>query len=157
VTASSEDAATIADLVRRSFAETAERFNLTPENAPTHPSNCRAEWITNALDKGIIYYLVKLEQTPCGCAAMEQANPEVCYLEKLAVLPEFRHNGLGAQLVEHVRIQCGKLGAKRIEIGIIEKDIRLKDWYLLQGFKEKNTAQFEHLPFSVLFMQLELE
>lgn len=157
MTASIEDASTIAKLIRTSFADKAVQFNLTPENAPTHPSNCQTEWIESTFKKDIAFYLFAENHVPTGCVALEQANPEVCYLERLGVIPEHRRKGLGRELVAHVIAQSRKLGAKQIEIGIIKQDLELKNWYLKLGFKEKNTAQFKHLPFDVLFMYFELE
>jgi len=39
---------------------------------------------------------------------------------------------------------------------MIAKDNELKDWYKKFGFVHKNTRKFDHLPFLVEFMYLEL-
>ena len=154
--ASFDDVATISQIIRKSFAGVAERFSLTAGNAPTHPSNCQDKWISAALDKGIKYYLATLNNFTCGCVAMESSDAGVYYMERLAVLPEFRRKGLGQRLVAHVIAEVRALGANRLEIGIIKKHIELKHWYLKQGFVKKNSARFEQLPFEVLFMYLDL-
>jgi hypothetical protein len=43
-----------------------------------------------------------------------------------------------------------------VEIGIISEDIELKDWYGKFGFVQKSTRKFDHLPFIVAFMFVEL-
>ena len=43
-----------------------------------------------------------------------------------------------------------------MEIGVISEDTELKDWYRKFGFVQKNTKKFEHLPFIVAFMFVEL-
>ena len=154
--ASYADVSMLAAIIRESFAKKADQFLLTLENAPTHPSNCQDGWITTALNKGIKYYLASLDGTVCGCVAVEQASPEVCYMERLAVLPAFRRKGLGRELVEHVTAEVVAMGANKLEIGIIKRDNELRRWYLNLGFNEKNSAEFEQLPFEVLFMVLEL-
>lgn len=146
------DASLIADIIRRSCKDVADQFNLTPENAPTHPSNCTTEWIETALGKGIAYYILEHNQKPCGCAALEKASPDVCYLERLCVLPEFRKQGFGKILVNHTLKQAEKIGAKQVEIAIIAEHTILKNWYLNLGFCENNTKEFKHLPFNVTFM-----
>ena len=151
-----DDIPLLTNLIRTAFRDVAERFNLTPENCPTHPSNCTTEWVKSALKKGIKYYILETEKSPCGCIALEQARPDVWYLERLAVLPQFRKKGLGETMVNHAIDETRKLGAQHIEIGIISDHIELREWYKKLGFSVKSETRFEHLPFIVTFMSREL-
>ncbi|MFX0070233.1 MAG: GNAT family N-acetyltransferase [Candidatus Hermodarchaeota archaeon] len=92
------------------------------------------------------------DKNPCGCVALEKANEHTCYLERLAVLPKYRRQGFGKRLVNHIFKQAKKIGAQRVEIGIIALNTELRNWYNKQGFIEKNTVDYDHLPFSVTFM-----
>ncbi len=150
--AAGKDIPTLTSLIRKSFRDVAERFGLTPQNSPTHPSNCADEWIKTALSKSVKYFILESSGIPCGCVALEQASVEVCYLERLAVLPEHRKNGFGSLLVRHAISEAKKLHVQRVEIGIIAAHIELKDWYERLGFHVRNTAEFDHLPFAVAFM-----
>ena len=154
--ATSDDVTLLTILIRNSFHDIAERFNLTPQNCPTHPSNCKTEWIESALKKGIKYYILEIKNIPCGCVALERAHSDVFYLERLSVLPQFRRNGFGEVLLNHALNEAKKLGAHRVEIGIISDHIELKEWYKKFGFFVKNETQFEHLPFKVTFMSRDL-
>lgn len=151
-----EDANLLAALIRESFAGPAKEFGLTPENAPTHPSNCTPEWIDEALGKGVKYYLLVEDGVPCGCVAMEIPDPEFCYLERLAVLPEHRRKGFGRMLVQHVLDQAWAEGLRRVEIAIIAANTDLQRWYEKQGFVVTSTKSFPNLPFEVSFMSLDL-
>jgi len=155
--ATREEAPRLAEIIRAAFGDVAERFGLTAENAPTHPSLCTAPWIERALDKGVTYYIAEDGARAWGCVALEQANPDVCYLERLAVLPELRGKGLGKTLVDHVLVEARALGARRVEIGIIAAHRELRDWYLRLGFRAIKTVRFEHLPFAVMFMERALQ
>jgi len=146
------DASTLGTLIRDSFLDVAVKFGLTPQNSPTHPSNCTAQWIESALNKGVKYYLLEVGGRPCGCFALEQASPTVCYLERLAVLPGYRRQGLGQTLVDHAFSEAGRMGACRVEIAIIARQAELKKWYENLGFIPARTRTFAHLPFEVLFM-----
>ena len=47
-------------------------------------------------------------------------------------------------------------GAQQLGIGIIARDLELKDWYRRFGFIEGETKKFAHLPFMVTFMTYDL-
>jgi N-acetylglutamate synthase-like GNAT family acetyltransferase len=97
-----KDIGALVEIIRKSFQDVAERFDLTPENAPRHPSNCTEDWIQKDMERGVTYFVVENENLVAGCVALEQANPDVCYLERLAVLPGQRRRGFGKKLVTHV-------------------------------------------------------
>lgn len=155
--ATKEDIPLLSRLIRSSFRDVAERFHLTPQNAPKHPSNCTEEWVRTAMDKGNRYFLLEALERPCGCVALERANPQVCYLERLAVLPEVRKRGFGEILVRHAVEEVRKIGDQRLEIGIIAEQSDLRDWYIKRGFVLTHTRRFEHLPFEVAFMFMALD
>jgi len=48
------------------------------------------------------------------------------------------------------------LGGNALEIGIIEENEVLKNWYLANGFHPAGTKRFPHLPFTVGFMRRDL-
>jgi N-acetylglutamate synthase-like GNAT family acetyltransferase len=155
--ANSTDAPLLCGLIRKSFRDVAVRFKLTQENCPTHPSNCKKDWITTDFAKGTIYYLLERSALPVGCVAIEKATNDLCYLKRLAVLPEERRKGFGNQLVTHVLNTAREWGVKWISIGIIAKQTGLKQWYQKMGFREGETKEFSHLPFSVCFMTYEIK
>ena len=150
--ANSTDMSLVSGLIRESFRDVARRFGLTLENCPKHPSNCTDEWIENDFARGVTYYILETNRTEVGCVALEKANSDLCYLERLGVLPEARQNGFGRSLVDHVISQATLFRAKQISIGIIGDDTELKRWYQRIGFVEGETKEFEHLPFLVTFM-----
>jgi GNAT superfamily N-acetyltransferase len=154
--ASAGDIPLLAALIRDSFRDVAERFALTPESCPTHPSFCSDEWVDTAMGKGVRFFLLEEDGHACGCVALEKAGPDVCYLERLAVLPQCRRKGHGKSLVLHVLEEARGAGAERVEIGIIAARTELRDWYLGLGFAETGKKRLEHLPFEVAFMALRL-
>ncbi|MBN2539667.1 MAG: GNAT family N-acetyltransferase [Deltaproteobacteria bacterium] len=135
----------------------ADRFGLTRENAPRHPSNCTAGWVQKDMNRGVVYFVLKDLDRVAGCAALEVANPDTCYLERLAVLPAHRNQGFGKVLVDHVLSEAGLLGARHVNIGIIAEQTELKDWYKRIGFVEGESKAFSHLPFRVTFLSYELD
>ena len=154
--ANSEDISLLSDLIRQSYRDVAERFKLTPSNCPKHPSNCTEEWIENDLARGVSYFILEHKGIPAGCVAIERADDNLSYLERLAVLPHERKNGFGSQLVEHIFHTAQELHSKKISVGIIAAQTELKQWYRKFGFVERDTKEFTHLPFRVTFMTCEL-
>jgi len=156
-TCTQEDVGLLVEIIRKSFRDVAERFGLTPDNAPRHPSNCKEEWIRGDIDRGVLFFVIEDENRVSGCAAIEKTNPEECYLRRLAVLPDRRRQGLGKALVDHVLADAKRLGAHRVGIAIIAEQTELKNWYQRIGFVEGDTRQYSHLPFLVTFMSCKLD
>ncbi len=138
--------------IRKSFRNVAERFGLTLENAPLHPSNCNEYWIQADMNRGVTYFVMENENQIAGCVACEMTSPDVCYLERLAVLPDHRQRGYGKALVHHVLSKARELGASCVNIGIIAEHTELKNWYRKIGFVEEESKKFLNLPFSITFM-----
>ena len=146
------DVGILAEIIRGSFRGVAERFGLTVENCPRHASNCTADWIEKDMDRGVTYFVLESEGRAVGSVALERAKPEVCYLERLAVLPDHRKRGFGKALVAHALSEAGALGCRRVGIGVIADQAELKDWYRGLGFAETENREFPQLPFLVTFM-----
>ena len=128
-----EDSRILAEIIRKSFQGVAERFGLTEENAPRHPSNCTVDWVQKDMERGVTYFAIENRNRVVGCVALQRANSEACYLERLAVLPNHRRRGFGKALVEHALSEAKGLGVSCVSIGIIAEHTELKDWYKRLG------------------------
>jgi len=151
-----EDAPLLARLIRDSFRDVADRFNLTADNCATHPSNCKPEWIESDLAQGTRYFILESSGEPCGCVALEKAAADRCHLARLAVMPACRRKGFGEALVQHVLAEARLTGAETLELGIISGHTELKQWYERMGFSVAGSKRFDHLPFEVTFMRIGL-
>ncbi|MBQ7102361.1 MAG: GNAT family N-acetyltransferase, partial [Clostridia bacterium] len=65
-----------------------------------------------------------------------------------------RNSGYGKEMVELAVATVKSYGGNKISIGIIEENVKLKDWYLKLGFNHISTRKFEHLPFTVGLMEM---
>jgi len=154
--ANEADIGVLVTLIRNSFRDVAEKFALTAESCPKFPAFNAKERVDSDFEKGLRYYILEENGRACGCVAIEEADPDICYLGRLSVLPEYRRNGYGRALINHIFEQAKKIGVQRVEIGMIAKDRKLKNWYRKLGFTNKGTKKFDHLPFTVAFMYREL-
>ena len=153
-----------ASILRESFQTVADEFGFTRENNPTNGAFVQAETLAEEGRRGVEYFGAFLppkgafgeEKRQIGAVALEKATQGLYYLEKLAVLPEYRHKGCGKQLLEYCRIWVQAQGGTAISIGIIDENQRLKQWYAEFGFVQTGTKAFSHLPFTVGFLRLEV-
>lgn len=151
--ATSNDAAGLASLIREAFADVARRFGLTPENCPTHPSNCQAFWIERELAEGCRYWILEDDSLAVGCISVERVDKDLFHLKRLAVLPASRRRGFGEALVRHVLGVAEAAGAGCIELHLIADHQGLERWYAKLGFRFTHRSRYEHLPFAVTEMR----
>ncbi|MBN1572677.1 MAG: GNAT family N-acetyltransferase [Deltaproteobacteria bacterium] len=156
--ATTDDVSLITSIIRRSFIDVADRFGLTKENTPTHPAYMTEEKIRGAMEKGTAFFILEDGDNAIGTVALEESgkSPGVFYAERLSVLPEFRKRGAGGLLLGRAVDEAVALGAHRVEIGIISEQAELQHWYEGWGFRVKGRKRFDHLPFTVTFMEMEV-
>ena len=143
-------------VIRDSFQTVAEELKLTRDNCPTHPSFVTMTDLLELRKKDITFFGLFINEIQIGFVAVEKADEELYYMEKLAVLPQYRHRGYGRELVNFVFNYVRGNHGNRISIGTIDELMVLKNWYLGLGFKEVSVKKFEHLPFDVCFMEKEV-
>lgn len=143
------------EVIHRAFGTVAEEFGYTPENAPTFPAFIPAIVLTEMASKGAKFFGAFEGETLAGTVAVESAHDGLFYLERLAVLPEYRHSGAGKLLMDRAFDEVRRLGGKKVSIAIVDENAVLKDWYIRYGFVPVETKRYERLPFAVTFMKKE--
>lgn len=146
-----------AEVIRKSFQTVAVDFGITLENNPSNGAFITGDRLLQDYGKGIMMFGLFDKRQLVGFVAIERKDDDIYYVEKLAVLPERRHEGLGRQLLDFAKEKVKDLGGKRISIAIIEQNIRLKNWYHMNGFVSVGTQQFPHLNFIVGFMEYSID
>jgi ribosomal protein S18 acetylase RimI-like enzyme len=143
-----------ARVIASSFETVAQDFGLTQENAPTNPAFMTSEKLREYLKKPVVLLGLFLDEAQIGCVAIEKSKrePETFYIERLAVVPMHRHKGYGKSLIDDATEVIRRVGGRKASIGVMNQNKPLIDWYLGQGFVEKECKRFEHLPFEVCFV-----
>ncbi len=141
-------------VIRKSFQSVADEFGLTPENCPTNGAFMPLERLANDYNNGDKMYARYEKTNIIGFVQLSKKENGIFVLEKLTVLPEYRHKGYGGQLICFAKKKVSELGGSMITIGIIEENTRLKDWYAQNGFVHTGTRILPHLPFTVGFMEM---
>lgn len=145
-----------AAVIRDSFRGVAEQLGLTRDNIPNHPSFITPDEIKGLVDRGIKFFGLFLDGKQIGSVAVEAADDGRYFLQKLAVLPEYRNTGYGRELVNFVIDFARNNSCKKLALGIWEKQAELKGWYCRLGFKVNSTRDFDHLPLTVCLMDMDI-
>jgi ribosomal protein S18 acetylase RimI-like enzyme len=140
-------------VLRDSYMTVASEFKLTRKNCPTNAAFIKFEQLKHLMEKGADFFGWYDINKQIGFVAIEHAGEHVYYMEKLAVLPEYRHRGYGRGLADFVYSYVKEKKGLKISIGIIDGNRLLKEWYKSQGYVEKGTKEYKHLPFTVCFME----
>ena len=152
-----DDLSLCLDIIHRSFATVAEDFGLTESNCPGHTAFMKPEKLQAKYDAGNRMFLFYMEGKPVGFFTLRQIDVETWELDHLAVLPEYRCQGIGAALLRYAMTVVAHNNGSIIKIGIIEENAQLKRWYEKFGFIATGTERFAHLPFTVGHMELRLQ
>ena len=153
---SSEQLNICLDIIHKSFQTVADEMNLTKDNCPSHTVFMPIEKLISKFENNTPMFLYQYNGRFAGYFSLS-INDDSVELNNLAVLPEYRHLGIGKELVDYaITYSKNILGANKIKIGIVEENTILKEWYEKIGFVHTGTKKFEHLPFTVGFMEIEI-
>ena len=144
-----------AEVIRQSFATVARDLGLTRVNCPRHPA-----FITDGemLEKhNADYSPFGLFQggKMVGFVSLTHMGGGVYAMNKLSVLPGFRHHGHGKALLDFCKEKVLEWGGLKIEIDLVEENTVLKNWYAANGFKHTAAKRFPWFPFTVGYMEWE--
>jgi ribosomal protein S18 acetylase RimI-like enzyme len=151
-----QDLEECAEVIRKGFSTIAKDFGLTIENCPSNGAFIQKERLLAEKDKGHYMYGMICEDQMIGYMQLEKSNEDMYFLQKLVVLPQYRHLGLGKKLLDYAKERVQEFGGSSLSISIIEENTVLKNWYLAYGFHTTGIRKFEHLPFTVGFMEINM-
>jgi ribosomal protein S18 acetylase RimI-like enzyme len=143
-------------LIKESFKTVADDFGLTMENCPANPAFTKYSQLLEMKEEGIKMFGLFLGKQQVGFIAIEYADKGAYYIERLSILPEFRHKGYGTALMDFTFNYVKKAGGERVSVALMDNNILLKNWYIAYGFRETGKKEFDHLPFKVCFMEKEI-
>lgn len=144
------------DIVHKSFQTVADEMILTKANCSSYTAFMPIEKLISQFENNTPMLLYQYNGCFAGYFSLS-INDDSVELNNLAVLPEYRHLGIGKELVDYaITYSKNILGANKIKIGIVEENTILKEWYEKIGFVHTGTQKFEHLPFTVGFMEIEI-
>lgn len=146
------------EIIRKSFQTVADEFGFTIENAPRFTAFATTEqrlyWQME--NEPRLMFVYEQEGVMCGYYSLLMQENNECELNNLAVIHEYRHCGIGKRLLGHAYESAKKYGCKRINIGIVEENKLLKEWYEQNGAVHTGTKKYDFFPFTCGYMIREL-
>ena len=146
------------NVIRESFLTVADDFGFTVENVPRFTAFATTEerltWqMENEHRPMYAYYGDGKIVGYYSLAAMDEHK---CELNNLCVLPSYRHNRIGEELLKHAFDTAKSLNYTKMHIGIVEENKVVKQWYEMMGFVHIGVEKFDFLPFTCGYMEREL-
>jgi diamine N-acetyltransferase len=150
-------ASELAEVIRGAFVTVAREFGFSEKDAPSNPAFLRTESMLKSMKEGLAMFGAFEGDAMVGCIGIKPlAGGSAFSIERVAVLPEFRHKGRGKLLLDHACREIVSRGGEKASIGIIDENKVLKEWYAAYGFAQTALKKFPHLPFVVCFMEKSL-
>lgn len=85
-------------------------------------------------DKNVILLAYYLNDLIVGYILIRKINKDVCLLDGLYVLEEYRNNGIATNLLNEAIDRCKKLNVKYVDINVMEKNEIAKNIYRKMNF-----------------------
>lgn len=146
------------EVIKASFLTVADEFGITQKNAPTYTAFIKSEKLYKQFEQEnrfMFAYFLGNEIIGYFSLVINSENFS-CELENLAVLPSYRHNGYGREIIHFVVDFAKKANCNKITIGMIEENSILKSWYQSLGFIHIYSKKYDSLPFTSGYMEFEL-
>jgi len=153
-----DDIEKITQVINQSFQTVAEEFGFTRQNAPTFPAFIEPEIIENQIHEGLSLYCFIVDDIFVGSIGTSDLKDNDTFkIERLAVLPGYRHQGIGKRLMDYAYQKITKNSGKIAQVEIVNENTKLKSWYTDNGFYELRIDNYKQLPFTVCVLTKELE
>lgn len=155
---SMQDLNECAAVIRESFQTVADALGITKENAPrfTAFAVTQERLLSQLTQEKRPMFAYFDEGKIIGYYSLAFPEDGVCELNNLCVLPYCRHAGIGERLLADAQMRSVRLGCRKMVLGIVEENRRLRAWYEEKGFVHTGTKKFDFFPFTCGYMEKEL-
>lgn len=145
-------------VIRESFATVANEFGFTVKNAPKFTAFAtteeRLKW--HLFGEHRPMYAFWDNGKIVGYYSLLLQNNNECELNNLCVLPTYRHRKIGQELLFHSFNTAKQLDCGKVNIGIVEENKKLRNWYKSFGFIHTGTIKYDFFPFTCGYMEKKL-
>lgn len=148
-----KDISACVETIRRSFETVAKEFGITEENAPRYTAYATTEEVLAHNFYSTPKYVCCVNGEIVGYYSLTILGNGECEINNLCVIPSHRNDGIGTFLLDHATKLAKEADCYVINVGIIEENKRLRNWYEKNGFIHIAENKFEFFPFTSGFMK----
>lgn len=91
-------------------------------------------------DNDSYHAVARWEGKIVGTGRLELENPDSGKIGRMAVLGEYRHLGIGGQVLSFLEVHARKMGSHEVTL---HAQLYVKDFYEKRGYKEEGSVFFE--------------
>lgn len=151
-----EDLLQCITIFHKGYETVALEFGLTEENCPDRGrANLPISKLIHEFEKGTLMFGYFIEGQLIGFLGIKISD-NICKLNDIIILPKFRGHGYGSELLHFCKNKAKELGRSKITLGMIDDNLKLKQWYLDNGFVNVGYKKFEKAPFTIGYMECKL-
>lgn len=143
-------------VIRRSFHTVAETYDLPEENCVASGSFIKMDQLMRDYRRGVKLFGCLCDGHTAGYMQLEMIEPGKFTLDKVAVLPEYRGQGIGAHMLEYAIDHAAHHGGQTLTVSVFAIDTGLVDWYCRHGFVLRDTVTHPDLPLAVAHLDKDL-
>ena len=145
-------------VIRCSHQTVADEFSFTPDNAPRYVAFATDEnrLIWHMDKEHRLMFLDEESGVIRGYYSLLLKKDGECELGNLSVLPEYRHQGIGSELLKHAMDTARKQNCRIMRLSIVEENTVLRRWYERNGAVHTGTEKFDFFPFTCGYMMIQL-
>ncbi|MBR6185337.1 MAG: GNAT family N-acetyltransferase [Clostridia bacterium] len=145
-------------VIRKSHRTVADAFGFTEENAPRYVAFAADEKrLLRQMDsERRLMFLYEEGGVIKGYYSLFPKDGDACELCNLSVLPEYRHQGIGGELLRHAIRTAREQDFGIMRLSIVEENTVLRKWYEQNGAIHTGKEKFDFFPFTCGYMMFRL-
>jgi len=145
-------------VIRNSHQTVADEYGFTEENAPRYVAFATDEnrlmWHMDSEHR--LMFLYEEDGVIKGYYSLLPKEDNEWELSNLSVLPEYRHQGIGTELLRHAVSTAREHDCRILRLSIVEENTVLRKWYERNGAIHTGSEKYDFFPFTCGYLQIQL-
>ena len=138
------------NILKISYEEGAVKFGQTEENCPYRG---RTRLPLNELEKefleGCMMYGYYSNDELAGFLSLTFLKDDAMGINDIAILPKYQSKGFGSALMQFAKEEAKRHNCKKIRLGMIDDNLKLKTWYEKHGFTTVKLVKYDKVTYTV--------
>lgn len=146
-----EDCDEAVKVVRRSFSTVRDDLGIESEVFPAFAAFYTLQKMKRELRDGAVFVGAYEAATHVltGLVGIQKKDDGKGKILHLAVLPDYRHEGIGRRLMFEAECIALNYGIHKLELGYVHENMKVGEFYTALGYKVDKTRKYKQTGFSV--------